>query len=83
MKSWVAEEEKNGIPSSRIVLAGFSQGGAVALYSALTMDKPLAGIAGLSTWLPLHKSFPGVSKINQIFLFTVRQAKPLTRFCFV
>lgn len=40
-----------GIDSRHIVLAGFSQGGAMALYSALTYDKPLAGIMGLSTLL--------------------------------
>ena len=39
---------------------GFSQGGALALYTALTMEKPLAGILALSSWLPLHKTFPEV-----------------------
>lgn len=84
LKSWVAEEEKNGIPSSRIVLAGFSQGGAVALYSALTMDKPLAGIAGLSTWLPLHKSFPGALKGSKDYpiLQCHGNADPMVNFAF-
>ena len=41
-------------------LGGFSQGGALALYTALTMEKPLAGILALSSWLPLHNSFPEV-----------------------
>lgn len=40
-----------GIASEKIVLAGFSQGGAMAMYSALTYDKPLAGVMGLSTLL--------------------------------
>ncbi|CAH1773991.1 unnamed protein product, partial [Owenia fusiformis] len=59
------EETKNNIKSDRIIVGGFSQGGAVALYSALTTDKPLAGILGLSTWLPLHKSFPQGCKGNK------------------
>uniref|UniRef100_A0A1B6I6J1 palmitoyl-protein hydrolase n=2 Tax=Homalodisca liturata TaxID=320908 RepID=A0A1B6I6J1_9HEMI len=54
----IEAEEKDGIPSHRIVLGGFSQGGALALYSALTFPKKLAGAMALSCWLPLHKSFP-------------------------
>lgn len=57
----IEEEEKNGIPSNRIVLGGFSQGGALAIYSALRYTKPLAGIVALSCWLPLYKQFPYVS----------------------
>lgn len=57
----IANEEKAGISRSRIVVGGFSQGGAVALYSALAYDtQPLAGILALSTWLPLNKQFPQV-----------------------
>ncbi len=47
-----------GIPARRIVLGGFSQGGAVALYTALTSKHQLAGILALSTWLPISKSIP-------------------------
>ena len=49
----IAHEEEQGIPSSRIVLAGFSQGGAIALYEGLRHPSPLAGIIALSTYLPL------------------------------
>ena len=42
-----------GIPASRIVLAGFSQGGAVALQTALRHPCRLAGLMALSTYLPL------------------------------
>lgn len=49
----IERETARGIAASRIVLAGFSQGGAVALYSGLTLGIPLAGIAGLSAYLPL------------------------------
>lgn len=51
-------EIKKGLPSNRIIVAGGSQGGAVALYAGLTYDKPLAGIVAVSTYLPLHKNFP-------------------------
>ena len=46
-------EHARGTPSSRILLAGFSQGGAIALAAALRRREPLAGIVALSTYLPL------------------------------
>lgn len=49
----IDREEGRGIPSRRIVLAGFSQGGSVALYTGLRMERPLAGLIGLSTYLLL------------------------------
>ncbi|MHB8848244.1 MAG: alpha/beta hydrolase [Burkholderiales bacterium] len=49
----IEQERVRGIAPERIVLAGFSQGGAVALYSGLTLGLPLAGIAGLSAYLPI------------------------------
>jgi phospholipase/carboxylesterase len=45
-------EIERGIPSDRILLAGFSQGGAVNYHAALTYDKPLAGLVALSTYFP-------------------------------
>lgn len=54
----IDDEVKEGIAPHRIVLGGFSQGGALALYSALIYPKPLAGVMALSCWLPLHKTFP-------------------------
>ena len=42
-----------GITSDRLVLAGFSQGGAMALYVTLTYHQPLAGVLALSCYLPL------------------------------
>ena len=41
-----------GIPIERIILAGFSQGGAIALYLGLTYPEALAGIIALSAYLP-------------------------------
>ena len=49
----IDREIERGIPSDRIVLAGFSQGGAIALQTALREPRPLAGILALSTYLPL------------------------------
>lgn len=58
--SMIAEEVAAGIPTKRIAIGGFSQGGALAIYSALTFPEPLAGIIALSAWLPLHQKFPAV-----------------------
>ena len=52
----IEREIERGIKSENIILAGFSQGGAIALHTALRYDKPLAGIMGLSTYLPLADS---------------------------
>ena len=47
----LAREAARGIPAARMVLAGFSQGGAIALYAGLRYPERLAGIVGLSTYL--------------------------------
>jgi len=49
-------EIANGIVAERIVLAGFSQGGSIVLQAGLRYYKQLAGIIGLSTYLPLAES---------------------------
>ncbi|XP_033736641.1 acyl-protein thioesterase 1-like [Pecten maximus] len=56
LKSLILEEAKS-IGTEKIFIGGFSQGGAVALYNALTSDCQLAGVVALSTWLPLHLKF--------------------------
>ncbi|KAI0220063.1 Acyl-protein thioesterase 1 [Lamellibrachia satsuma] len=62
----IQDEVKKGIPRSRIVVGGFSQGGATALFSCLAIpQEPVAGIVALSSWLPLHKRFPEILKSNQ------------------
>jgi phospholipase/carboxylesterase len=48
----IDRELERGVASDRILLAGFSQGGAVCFQAALTYDKPLAGYMALSTWFP-------------------------------
>ena len=52
----IVRENTRGIPSSRIVLAGFSQGGAIALHTGLRYLRTLAGIVALSTYLPLKSA---------------------------
>jgi len=49
----IVRENTRGIPSSRIVLAGFSQGGVLALQTGLRQSKPLAGLMALSSYLPM------------------------------
>ena len=51
VRDLIASENARGIPSSRIVLAGFSQGGVIALHTGLRHTKRLAGIVALSTHL--------------------------------
>jgi len=56
IESLINKEIARGIPSNRIVLAGFSQGGAVVLQTALRYKHPLGGVMALSTYLPLKSS---------------------------
>jgi phospholipase/carboxylesterase len=56
IRALVRRERERGIPSERIVLAGFSQGGAMALYTALREPERLAGVLGLSTYVPLART---------------------------
>jgi phospholipase/carboxylesterase len=49
----IDREIARGLPAQRIVLAGFSQGGAIALHTALREPRRLAGVLALSTYLPL------------------------------
>ncbi len=53
----IQHETDRGIPSERIILAGFSQGGAIALQTGLRYSGRLAGILALSTYLPLQSTF--------------------------
>ncbi len=51
--SLIRREQERGMAADRIVLAGFSQGGAIALHAALRYPEKLAGLMALSTYLPL------------------------------
>lgn len=52
----IDREIERGIDSRRIVIAGFSQGGAVAYHAALSYPKPLAGVIALSTYFATSES---------------------------
>ena len=54
VEALIADELARGLDSTRILLAGFSQGGAIALHTGLRYGKTLAGILALSTYLPLQ-----------------------------
>jgi len=56
LEALIARERRRGVAAQRIVLAGFSQGGAVALHTGLRHAERLAGILALSTYLPLAAS---------------------------
>jgi len=49
-------EHERGVPYAKIVLAGFSQGGAIASHCALRFSEKLAGLMALSTYLPLRST---------------------------
>ncbi|MDQ1091898.1 phospholipase/carboxylesterase [Xanthomonas sacchari] len=48
----IAREDARDVPAERLLLAGFSQGGAITLAAGLRRERPLAGLIGLSTYLP-------------------------------
>jgi phospholipase/carboxylesterase len=56
VEALIAQEMARGTASHNIFLAGFSQGGAIALHTALRQASPLGGVLALSTYLPLADS---------------------------
>jgi phospholipase/carboxylesterase len=57
VRELITREVARGIPTGRIVLAGFSQGGAVSLYTAPRLTEKLAGVMALSCYLPRESTF--------------------------
>ncbi|MCU0950671.1 MAG: alpha/beta hydrolase [Burkholderiaceae bacterium] len=57
VEALIEREAARGVPRSRIVLAGFSQGGAITLQTGLRQAEPLAGLVALSCYLPLAPLF--------------------------
>jgi phospholipase/carboxylesterase len=53
----ISQENQRGVPTNRIALGGFSQGGAMALHTATRYPEKLAGVIALSCYLPLAKAF--------------------------
>lgn len=89
LKDLIKQEIDSGIDPSRIVVGGFSQGGAISLLTGLSHTPSLGGIVGLSTWLPLRSRFSkkGVSnsllteKAEKIPTFLAHgDADPVVRF---
>ena len=56
LRALIARETERGVPHERIAVAGFSQGGAIAMHTAIRFEEDLAGLLALSTWLPLEHS---------------------------
>ncbi len=52
LEDLIRRETARGIPSHRVFIGGFSQGGSVALFTGPRHSEPLAGIIALSTWMP-------------------------------
>ena len=66
VEALIAAERRQGIASERIVIAGFSQGGALALHAALRHSEPLAGILALSAYLPLQAALANeLAEVNR------------------
>ena len=65
LRELIREEIASGIAADRIIVGGFSQGGAVATYTSLTSDTKLAGVLLLSTYLPLASKFPAALKLDK------------------
>jgi phospholipase/carboxylesterase len=56
IKDLIEREIESGIASDKIVLAGFSQGGAVVIEAGLSYDKPLAGLMSLSSYFATYQT---------------------------
>lgn len=61
---YLEREAERGIPSERTILAGFSQGGAMAAFVGLRHARPLAGILVLSAYLPLPETLAAEASIE-------------------
>jgi len=60
----IEAEQQRGVSSGHILLAGFSQGGAVVLHTALRCEQPLAGVVSLSSYLPLRHQLPAQKRAD-------------------
>lgn len=66
IETLISQETKRGIAPARIALAGFSQGGAIALHTALRHADKLAGVMALSAYLPLHEKLAAERSANNL-----------------
>jgi lysophospholipase-2 len=58
----IQAEVDAGIPENKIILGGFSQGGAISILSGLTTKRKLGGIIGLSCWVTLNHKIQEASR---------------------
>jgi len=63
VEALIAREHERGIPAGRVLLAGFSQGGAIALALGTRREAPLAGLIALSTYLPGADRLAGFASV--------------------
>ena len=56
LEAIIAQQISLGVPSENIIIAGFSQGGAVAYYTAIRSSQKLAGLLALSTYMPFAQA---------------------------
>jgi len=72
VEALIAREAARGVPASRVLLAGFSQGGAIALAVGLGRQSPLAGLIALSGYLPmadqLARAMPTTAATQPLFM---------------
>ena len=69
LEQWITREQERGIRADRIVVAGFSQGGAIALHTGLRAKQELAGILALSTYLPMPNAFASEAVVTDLPVF--------------
>ncbi len=69
LEELIALEIERGIPANKIVIAGFSQGGAVAVHTALQTQQKLAGLMALSTYMPLPDDAESALGRNDLPIF--------------
>ncbi|MBI3223164.1 MAG: alpha/beta hydrolase fold domain-containing protein [Nitrosomonadales bacterium] len=69
IEALIAQEVARGIAPQHIFLAGFSQGGAIALHTALRQTQPLAGVLALSTYLPLAETVAEEAAASRLPIF--------------
>jgi phospholipase/carboxylesterase len=76
----IDREIERGVPSDRIIVAGFSQGGAVAYQTALSYPKPLAGLMAMSTYLATHATLsPNAANLELDILVTHGTQDPIVQ----
>ena len=86
VEALIAREHERGVPASRIVLAGFSQGGAMTLAAGLRHKEALAGLLVLSAYLPLHDTIEAERNApvrwRSVLQCIKKEAEPLLCFFF-